>query len=209
MKVNERVVEYAFALGCMAKIYPASVLDVGSGESAWSQMLAYCCFEVTDIDNAPGFRLRRVAAQKGKKYKLKQSITGDITKFASSSVKYDFVCCISTLEHIDAFGLAVEKMFSALKPGGHLVLTIPYHFTDCFWNVYDIVKPERVAGICHQFNQRCVDTWLLDHRATLIDEKYYKVFSGQYWRAGDRLQPVEVHRGEAQLACLLLKKAAE
>jgi len=207
MKVNERPVEYAFVLGHMARIYPGSVLDVGSGESAWSQMLAYCCFEVTDIDNSPGFRLKRIGTQKGKKYKLKQSITVDVTKI-DLVAQFDFVCCISTLEHIKDFELAISKMFAALNPGGHLALTIPYHFIDSFWNVYDVTKPEKVAGLCHQFNQRQIDKWLLEHDATLIDEKYYKIFSGQYWRAGDRLQPVEVHKSRAQLACLLMSKAA-
>lgn len=205
MEVNERVVEYATVLGWLADIYPVSILDVGSGESAWSQMLAYCRFEVTDMDSMRGFLKSRKKDQLGKKYKLKTSLTYDITQYAPD-VRYDFVCCVSTLEHIEAFNLAVDRMFGVLNQGGHLALTIPFHHTDYFWNIYEVSKPEKVAGICHQFSEEEVKKWLDRNRAILVEAGYYKAFTGKYWRGGERIKPEKVEKEQAQLACFLMKK---
>jgi SAM-dependent methyltransferase len=38
---------------------------------------------------------------------------------------FDLITCISVLEHIPEDGKAVEKMWSLLRPGGRLVLTLP------------------------------------------------------------------------------------
>jgi SAM-dependent methyltransferase len=51
------------------------------------------------------------------------ALTVEQASFESSS--FDLITCISVLEHIPADGEAVERMWSLLRTGGRLVLTLP------------------------------------------------------------------------------------
>lgn len=48
---NERPIEYRFALERLAAERPKTVLDVGSGTTAWPHLLRDCGFVTTAIDN--------------------------------------------------------------------------------------------------------------------------------------------------------------
>ena len=48
---NERSIEYRFALEVLGESRPKTILDVGSGTTAWPHLLRNCGYVVTAIDN--------------------------------------------------------------------------------------------------------------------------------------------------------------
>ena len=48
---NERSIEYRFALQALGENRPRTVLDVGTGTTAWPHLLRNCGYVVTGIDN--------------------------------------------------------------------------------------------------------------------------------------------------------------
>jgi SAM-dependent methyltransferase len=127
--VNERIVEipYAFrALGDLAA--PAAILDVGSVESTIPLSLAGLGYRVCALDLRPypfAHPNLEVAVSR-------------LEDFDREPGSFDAVLCISTIEH---FGLgwygevqqdehadrrAVERLHELLRPGGRLVVTVPF-----------------------------------------------------------------------------------
>jgi hypothetical protein len=48
---NERPIEYRFALQALGDEHPKTVLDVGTGTTAWPHLLRSCGYVITAIDN--------------------------------------------------------------------------------------------------------------------------------------------------------------
>lgn len=92
------------------------VLDVGCSRNLF-------CYEVT----GRGYELMGVDLEKPKVGKYPGSFwQGDIKELSETYNNFDFVTCISVLEHIEeGEHFCIEKMMSALKYGGRLLLTIP------------------------------------------------------------------------------------
>jgi SAM-dependent methyltransferase len=127
--INERIVEipYAFrALGALAP--PAAILDVGSVESTIPLSLAGLGYRVTALDLRPYPYTHP---------NLEVAVSR-IEDFEREPGSFDAVLCISTIEHIglgwygeapqeqDADRRALERLAALLKPGGMLVLTVPF-----------------------------------------------------------------------------------
>jgi SAM-dependent methyltransferase len=100
--------------------------------------------------------------------------TGDIRKTNFNSNYFDCITCISTLEHIgvggrygvknDEFGdlLAMKEMKRVLKPGGRLLLTIPYGIKDVL-PINKLYNKKRIAALFEGFE--------------VIKEEYLKYYS--------------------------------
>jgi SAM-dependent methyltransferase len=89
------------------------VLDAGSGsdeEQFFREMLrssgarAHAC----DIASRPGLDLR-----------------ADLERMPIRGSSYDVVICTQVLEHVRHPRLVCEELFRILKPGGHLLITVP------------------------------------------------------------------------------------
>lgn len=206
-QVNERPVEYRFALEHLSRLTPSTVLDVGTGTTALPHLLSNCGFAVTAIDN-----IRDYWAGGDVINRHYHVIDDDIinTKLAE---KFDFVTCISVLEHIPDHPAAVGSMFSLLNPGGYLALTFPYNEERYVENVYKM--PESGYGrdepyVCQVYSRAQVDDWLARNGGTLVAQEYWQMFTGELWTFGERLRPpVQVDReGPHHLSCLLLRKLA-
>ncbi|MDZ4179523.1 MAG: class I SAM-dependent methyltransferase [Coriobacteriia bacterium] len=204
-RLTERPLEYAFAMSALAEVCPQRVLDVGSGRSPWPALLATCGFGVTAID-APqeywkGQRLRNPHF-----HVLEADITSPDTSRA-----FDFITCISVMEHIPDHDAAFAGVVSLLTDGGHAVLSFPYHETEYIPNVYDL--PDAGYGkdydfVCQAFSRTELDRWLESNPVTLIRQDYFQVFTGQYWTVGERLTPFRrVGRDEPhQLTAILIRR---
>jgi len=139
---------------------------------------------------------------------LKDSITNPRIKES-----FDLVTCISTLEHIEDHKKAVKNMFALLKNGGYLILSFPYNEKKYFHNIYD--SPEAGYGqlnpyICQVFSRNEIKSWMDENNGVIIDQEYYKVFTGEYWTYGKRLDiPQKVPKEENhQLTALIVKKVS-
>jgi len=169
--------------------------------------MANCGFKVTAIDKISGYS-RRVFSNRHY-YVVKD----DITK-PRIAEQFDLITCISVLEHIPDHRRAIDGMFKLLKPAGYLVLTFPYNEERCVENVYDL--PEAGYGksgryVCQVFSRKEIDTWLNQTHGTVVEQEYYKIFTGALWTFGKRTYPPsKVANGQnCDLTCLILQKPVQ
>jgi 2-polyprenyl-3-methyl-5-hydroxy-6-metoxy-1,4-benzoquinol methylase len=201
---NERAVEYRFVFQQLARYCPKEILDVGTGMTALPHLMANCGFVVTAIDNIKDFWPQGITNRHF--YVINDDITSPKLQTA-----FDMITCVSVLEHIEKFDQAVRSMFSLLRPGGHLILTFPYNETCYAENVYMLEgssAPRDFPFITQAFSRRELNQWIRNNNARLIDQEYWRYFTGEYWTVGARLPfPEQVQKDENhQITCILLKK---
>jgi len=127
---NERIVELPYVYRTLGRAQPgASVLDVGAAESTLAFSLASLGYDVTAVDLHPYPHV----------HPQQRAVQANILEWESDE-RFDVVLCISTLEHIGlgAYGdepsnagveadeAAVERLYALTRPGGILVLTVPF-----------------------------------------------------------------------------------
>lgn len=98
------------------------VLDAGSGYRFFTPLLAARGFEVDacDLDPSIGPRLDEVAARADLSIEF---TTQDLTRLSYPDDCFDYVCCISVLEHTADPEQVVMEFQRCLAPGGILLLT--------------------------------------------------------------------------------------
>lgn len=189
-RLNERAVEYSFALRCIIYHTPMrSVLDVGSGTSSWPSLLRTCGCLVTAIDEMKNYW--RYSTFFNRHFYI---IKDDITK-PKLSRTFDLITCISTLEHIPNHQDAIRGMFSLLKPGGFLILTFPYSELHYVKNVYELPDAgygQNAPYICQVYSRQEVNQWLADNPGEILEQEYWQMFNGEFWTFGGRCQPRKV-----------------
>jgi len=127
-RVNERIVEIPFVFRALAEVDAgATILDVGATESTLAVSLASLGYHVTAIDVRP----YPVA------HPLLETVVSPIQEWTHDGA-FDVVLCVSTIEHIglgaygeprgdlDSDRTAMQRMRELTKPGGLLVLTVPF-----------------------------------------------------------------------------------
>ncbi|MCK9368648.1 methyltransferase domain-containing protein [Candidatus Dojkabacteria bacterium] len=126
----DRALEYPWAIKNIT-IQGGKLLDIGSTVSEMFSNLLPKTVEVYAINLTSPKNIQNV------KY-----VTGDIRATDFKDNLFDVITCISTLEHIgvegrykvkkDEFGdiKAMKEMLRILKPGGTLLLTVPYGAKD-------------------------------------------------------------------------------
>ena len=117
--INERPLEYRFAFDAILRCAPKDLLDVGPGQSAFPSLVAESGVLVTALDKVDEYW---TGAFVNRHYHV---VRDDITR-PKLGRQFDMVTCLSVLEHIPEHEAAMRGMFSLLRPGGHVVLTIPY-----------------------------------------------------------------------------------
>jgi hypothetical protein len=128
-QINERIVEVPYALAAMRSVEPgAAVLDFGAVESTLSLSLASLGYRVTALD------LRQYPFA----HPLLESVAAPLEEWEPGRRRYDAVLCVSTVEHVglgwygesrgagDGDRRAMQRLLALTKPGGLLVLTVPY-----------------------------------------------------------------------------------
>jgi SAM-dependent methyltransferase len=122
----------AFALRCLVDLQLGSIvkhlrprlaavqgrlLDVGAGESPWRSWLpTSVAYQGLDIGNAAEFGMapgRDIVYYEGR-----------VMPFADST--FDCALCIEVLEHAEDPQLLVAEMARVLRPGGELLLSVPW-----------------------------------------------------------------------------------
>ncbi len=96
------------------------LLDAGSGYRFFTPLLARRGFavEACDLDPRVGPRLERAAAGLPLRFRVQ-----DLTRLDYEDACFDFVCCVSVLEHTADPAAVVREFRRCLAPGGILLLT--------------------------------------------------------------------------------------
>lgn len=203
MRINERPIEYSFVFQQLLKICPKTVLDVGTGTTALPHLFRTCGFLVTAIDNITNW-------PQGMINRHFHVINDDITSTQVQNT-YDFISCISVLEHIQDFNHAISGIHKLLNPGGHAVLTFPYNDKTYVPNVYKLDGAgygQDFPYICQVFSRNEIDDWQKEYNFNVIEQQYWRLWGGEFWTFGRQIVPPllvsnnEVH----QLTCILLQK---
>jgi SAM-dependent methyltransferase len=202
--LNERPIEFGFVFRQITKIWPKTVLDVGTGKTALPYMMRNCGLLVTAIDNIKDYW------EFGMVNRHYHVINDDI-KNSKLNKKFDLITCISVLEHIDDHRSAMKSMCKLLNPGGHLILTCPYNDNEYIPNVYDLEESNvnhKVSFVTQSFSSTERDSWTQDSEFSLVSDEYWQFFEGQFWTCGNLLsKPMLVSKNHKhQLCCMLFKK---
>ncbi|MFA9289418.1 MAG: methyltransferase domain-containing protein [Weeksellaceae bacterium] len=99
------------------------LLDVGAGSGLMMKLFKQRGYDVAGIEYDPELVKRMHADPQLKKLDIKQ---GDITKLRGKE-QYDIVVSNDVIEHIEDDRKALQNLWSYVKPGGMLVITVPAH----------------------------------------------------------------------------------
>lgn len=92
------------------------VLDVGAGQSPWRELLQGCRYTGLDVDSADAFGMRR----------MPDIVYYDGGTMPLADHSFDHVLCAEVLEHVPDEHLLLTEIARVLRPGGTLVLTLPW-----------------------------------------------------------------------------------
>jgi SAM-dependent methyltransferase len=92
------------------------LLDVPAGEGALAAQLIEAGFDVQCCDLYPEiFRLRNVEVKRG-----------DLdSRLPYDDYSFDYIVCVEGLEHIDSPPRAIARFARLVRPGGHLITSVP------------------------------------------------------------------------------------
>jgi SAM-dependent methyltransferase len=107
---------------------PGTVLDVGCGICIVAALLAERGWTVDAID--PSQRMleaadRHLRARLGDRRAAVTLRKATIEELDLQPESYDIVLCLSAVEYMDDHVLVLERLATALKPGGRLVISVP------------------------------------------------------------------------------------
>jgi SAM-dependent methyltransferase len=200
-ELREYVFQFEFAMRAVARHMPREVLDAGSGMSAWPHLLASCGVRVTATDEIDGYW----GSMFNRHYYVQQD---DITETRLHR-QYDMVTCLGVVTCIEGDRAALRNLFALVKPGGHIVVTCAYRRNEPVPNAYAIPGASyNQPFICRMYSQAEIDGWLAENGGELELQEHFRVFTGEYWAHGRRLEPpVRCVPEEAQYTALCIRKA--
>ena len=201
--INERPVEYGFSFKHLQNLCTGKVLDIGPGKSSWPHILSTCGYDIKAIDKIDGYW----SSYFNRHYKI---INDDITNPILNET-FQFATCLSVLEHIPNHLAAMKNMHKLLDKNGYLVLSFPYNENEYHEDIYKHPKAgygKEANFITQVYSRREIDEWQNATSFKIIDQEYYKVFSGDLWTIGERVTPcTKVENTELHhLTCILLQK---
>ena len=201
---TERMIEYRFALDCLTRVRPETVLDVGTGTTAWPHLLANCGFVTSAIDNIRDYWKNDIVNRHW------TVLDVDIANPGKFHGPFDAITCISVMEHIEDHENAVRQMLRLLAPGGLLVITTPYNQHEYCANVYkhpDALYGQHLPYICRSHSAEHIEKWQ-GLGARLRRKEMWRLFSGPVWATGRRIPWEQVQSEDAphQLGCFDFEK---
>lgn len=201
--INERATEYGFTLKHMQKLCSGKVLDIGPGKSSWPHLMSNCGFNVKAIDKMDGYW----SSYFNRHYRI---YNDDVTN-PKTKEKFQFATCLSVLEHIPDHRSAIINIHNLLDTDGYLILTFPYNEKIYDKDIYKHPNAgygQKANFITQVYSRQEINYWISDTTFEIIDQEYYKAFTGEMWTVGDRVTPCErtTNSDLHHLTCILLQK---
>jgi len=147
-----RQFEYAFFLRCLvrAEVSTTTIVDMGGGYS-YSTVVPM----LLRLPNSHIISIDVLHHRRRSRYNVTY-VTGNCTDTPLPNDSADVVALISTLEHVglgrygdplDVHGdlRAMQEARRVLKPGGHVVVTVPYGYPTVVYNLHRIYDDGRFA----------------------------------------------------------------
>ncbi|MEO7081745.1 MAG: class I SAM-dependent methyltransferase, partial [Flavobacteriales bacterium] len=98
-------------------------LDMGCGSGRWTRYLSPLVGHVEAVD--PSDAIFHAAATHGALENVRWN-QADVDNIPFADGTFDFVMCLGVLHHVPETEVALKKLVSQLKPGGHLLLYLYY-----------------------------------------------------------------------------------
>ncbi|MFO1190145.1 MAG: class I SAM-dependent methyltransferase [Alphaproteobacteria bacterium] len=203
---NERPVEYAFALAQIARHCPHSVLDIGTGMTAWPHLLANCGLQVTATDNIRDYWTKTI-------WNRHWLVENDNIVNTSMTKTFDMITCMSVLEHIVKYEDAARSIARLLKPGGRAIVSVPFNNDLYIDNVYKMegsrLNHPGVPFVGHVFSRAALEGAFAKAGMDLEDEDLFDAHTGDYWSIGKRKSPIVRASRDSKhdLGCFAFRKA--
>ena len=220
-RLDERVIEYPWVFSRLSH-GPGILLDAGSVlNRAYLMAHSYVREKNTIIFTLAPERQIVSSAQVSYLY-------GDLRSTVLANDVFDEIVCISTIEHIgldntqiytsdnqyseqqtEDYLLAVDEMVRLLKPGGSLLLTVPYgKYQNIGWlQQFDATMLDKILSRTEQhlhvtdqvFYKFSDQTWNIATQAECDDSEYYDVHS-------DPQPPADFATAARAVACIAFQK---
>lgn len=114
-------------LRALRELKPRRVLDLGAGNGALCRALVSAGYEVVGVEpDAAGLAIAQEHCPSARFYRLSVDDTPKQI-CADYPDRMDVVVCTEVIEHLYAPRRLPVFVQAVLRPGGHLVLTTPYH----------------------------------------------------------------------------------
>jgi SAM-dependent methyltransferase len=112
---------------------PATVLDAGCGRGFYLRLLHELpgIREIYGVDTNETYL--RAAAQHVRSERVGLA-RADITDLPFPDGRFDLVICSEVLEHVRDDDRALEELARVIRPGGHLVITVPHRTFPLAWD---------------------------------------------------------------------------
>ena len=161
-------------------------------------------------------------------------VFGDLVDLDIRDASFDFVVCISTIEHIGmdntmytgensiassgdrkGFLRAVSEMKRILKPGGIFYVTFPFgRYEDHKWfqqfdsmltdTLIEEFGSSRVSETIFRYDP---DGWIMSDRASCAECEFFDVHTSRYFDHNSTLEyPLDYPAGERAVACIEMHK---
>lgn len=185
-----RKFEYAFYARCLFELgmKKGTIVDVGGGYSYSTvipMLFRFPKVRIVSLDVANYSKISKYAVT----YRKGNCMN---TNLAQSSV--DLVSLISTLEHVglgrygdeiavDGDILSMKEMLRILKPGGYVVLTIPYGYPTVVYNLHRVYDIGRLSKVTQGFKTIKAEYTLHGKKSTrrmVEGKKVTKTIPGYY-----------------------------
>jgi SAM-dependent methyltransferase len=208
-----RLWEYPWAILNSDISTETKILDIGSGVSLFPFYLARYSNHVDSMD-ANAYHMKVIAPLLASMLQVKVNyFVGDATHLSAEDNTYDYVFCISVLEHLEQTmenGILVNKhpakldraaireFLRVIKPGGKVILTLDYgndnlcrDWIRCFFNfdyIRDLIEDFR-DNLMQPFSDYDEIKLTADRESQLIElwSEYYPYLSKDQRRFGTAL----------------------
>jgi ubiquinone/menaquinone biosynthesis C-methylase UbiE len=101
-----------------------TILDAGAGECQFKHLCSHLNYTAQDFGQYDG--TGDVGMQMGSWDNTKLDIVSDITAIPRPDASFDAIMCTEVLEHVPDPVAALKELNRLLKPGGQLVITVPF-----------------------------------------------------------------------------------